>query len=453
MGYQFKLPDIGEGVHEGEIVAWLVAEGDNVAEDQPLLEVMTDKVTAEIPSPVSGRVAQLHGKVGEVIAVGSVVVSFDATDAEPAQVIDTHSDVVEPVKGAAVEAPSPQTHTTMGVVLATPATRKLARTLGVDIATLTGTGDNGRVTVADVEAAAHKTKVTPSNGQPSKPTSQTEPAENQSPAQLSSQLRELPQKEGNPFSQPAVSKPVPQPVAGHNPSSQNTRPFVGVRRKIAQHLTSAKQTAPHFGYVDEVDMTAIVELRKQLKPQAEQDDVKLHYLPFMMMAVCRALKAHPILNSSLDEANGQIVLHDAINLGFAVAAEQGLVVPVIHQADTLSLKQLAQRIDTLATKARAGMLGRDEVQGGTFTLTSIGSIGGLFGLPIINVPEVAILGINKISRRPVVVTENGEEHITIRDMMYLSISCDHRVVDGADAAQFINTLIKQLQTPALWLYS
>jgi pyruvate dehydrogenase E2 component (dihydrolipoamide acetyltransferase) len=452
--FQFTLPDIGEGVHEGEIVAWLVQPGDAVVEDQPLMEVMTDKVTAEIPSPQAGRIAQLHGKVGDVVEVGAVVVTFEPNEGDLSLTISQGvkpSEAETSLSSVAQEQPLVASSPQQGLppvshVLATPATRKLARTLGIDLNVVKGTGEGGRVTVQDVQQAAELNQSSPStdiNGrQPIEPAPSFVP-----PPQDMKPL--------SPSQEAVVTSDAQQPVRPMSDTpAKGVLPFVGVRRKIAQHLTHAKQTAPHFGYVDEVDMTAIVALRQQLKPQAEADQVKLHFLPFVMMAACRALKAHPVLNSTLDEANGQIILHDAINLGFAVAAEQGLVVPVIHRADTMSLKQLAQQIDTLATKARAGMLARDEVQGGTFTLTSIGSIGGLFGLPIINVPEVAIVGINKIQRRPVVSVDaaTGEEAIVIRDMMYLSISCDHRVVDGADAARFMNTLITQLQTPGLWLY-
>jgi pyruvate dehydrogenase E2 component (dihydrolipoamide acetyltransferase) len=243
-----------------------------------------------------------------------------------------------------------------------------------------------------------------------------------------------------PTKSPESQKPQNTTTA---PAADQRIPLTGIRRKIAQHLVHAKQTAPHFGYVDEVDMTEIVRLRTQLKPMAQDQGTKLVYLPFIMLAVLSGLKAFPSLNASLDDAAQEIVLHSAYNLGVAVDTDQGLIVPVVPNANTQSLFGLAQAIQTLADKARTGKLAPADVQGSTFTLTSIGSIGGLFGLPIINHPEVAILGINKIIDRPVV--QDGQ--VVVRPMMYLSLSCDHRVVDGAMAARFLNHVIDQLQNP------
>jgi pyruvate dehydrogenase E2 component (dihydrolipoamide acetyltransferase) len=494
----FCLPDIGEGVHEGEIVAWLVAEGDWVTEDQPLLEIMTDKVTAEIPSPVAGLVASLHGAVGDVVPVGSVMVTFadsatvtdpsnDTTDAEtPPEHTTPHPDTpasysVAGVNGAALPEVTPQASLpAVGLPpLATPATRQLARKLGIDLATVTGTGDGGRITAEDVQQAAITSQCDVVNTllepeaevQGTTPEASLQPLPHALPSKLNTAAlgpnppQFIPPKPNGVVpatpkstvadqAAPMTPEKEPAPTAPALQGGSKTLPFRGVRRKTAQHLTSAYQTAPHFGYVDDVDMTALVQLRNQLKPLAQADNVALQYLPFVMKAVCRALLQHPTLNSTLDEANQQIVLHEGVNLGFAVATDEGLVVPVIHQAHTLSVRQLAQAVAHLATKARAGMLSRADVQGGTFTLTNIGSIGGLFGFPIINVPEVAILAINTIQRRPVVVADaaTGEETIAIRDRMYVSISCDHRVVDGADAARFVNTLMQQLENPTHWLY-
>jgi pyruvate dehydrogenase E2 component (dihydrolipoamide acetyltransferase) len=424
MALEFKLPDIGEGIHEGEIVQWLVQPGDTVKEDQPLVEVMTDKVTAEIPSPAAGVVRSLHGKPGEVVKVGSVIVVLDdvgaAAPSAPTPVAATpvvNGTASAPVPSygqssvgaTAVAVASPPVRPAVGNgggrVLAAPATRKLARQLGVDLSVIAGSGPRGRVTPSDVRNATA--------GGSSKQAA------------------------------PSVHRPA-APVVPIAPGAGDRRvPFTGIRKKIAEHLVHAKQTAPHFAYVEEVDMSEIVRLRDQLLPEAEAQGVKLTYLPFIIKAVIAALKAFPILNSSLDEATQELVYKGQYNIGVATATDSGLVVPVVHNADRLNLLELAQTIKALSEKARTGKLSLDEMRGGTFTVTSIGSIGGLFGIPIINYPEVAILGVNKISKRPVV----RNDEIVIREMMHLSISCDHRVVDGAEAALYVKKLIEYLETP------
>lgn len=417
MAYEFKLPDIGEGVHEGEIVQWLVQPGDFVKEDQAIVEVMTDKVTAEIPAPVSGVIQELRGKAGEVITVGSVIAIFEEASAPSAPSTASTTKTIEAGghnghgHTATITAPTLQTTSTAqglaSKALAAPATRKLARTLGVDLSEVTGSGPGGRVTPEDIRNY-----------------------------------------------KPGIMAPANQPtsttvVFTSPPPSQGERrvPMSGLRRKIAEHLVKSKQTAPHFAYVEEVDMSRLVATREDLLSLAEAQGVKLSYLPFVMKAVIAGLRKYPILNSQLDEQTQELVYKHDINLGVAVATEQGLIVPVIKQADHKSLFTLATEIKTLAEKARSGKLTLEELKGGTFTLTSIGSIGGLFGVPIINYPEVAILGVNKIEKRPVVRTINGQDQIVIREMMHLSISCDHRVVDGAEAALFVKEVIEHLEHP------
>lgn len=408
---QFKLPDIGEGVAEGEIVQWLVNPGDTIKEDQALVEVMTDKVTAEIPSPVTGTIQQLFGEAGDVIAVGSVIADIDTDDSatdkpaekmtEPAspQPLETKQQA-NPQPAVATVASAPSAPTSNNKVLAAPATRKRARQLGVNLATVAGSGPKGRITPSDVAAAT--------NGH----------------------------RNGNASFLPAGST-VSIPA-------DRREPFKGIRRKIAEHLSLSKQKAPHFAYVEEVDVTELVNLRQQLKPVAAEKDIKLTYLPFIMLAVSRALSEFPVLNSALDEAAGELVYKGAHNLGLAVDTDNGLVVPNIPKVQGQSLLSLAQQVNQLAEKARSGSLSQTDVTGGTFTITSIGSIGGLFGVPIINYPEVAILGVNSIRPRPMVV--DGE--IAVREVLYLSLSCDHRVVDGADAARFMNRLKALLEQPA-----
>ncbi len=419
MVFEFKLPDIGEGVHEGEISKWLVQPGQSVYEDEPMVEVMTDKVTVEITSPVAGAVKDLHYKKGDVVKVGQVIITIDkaaAGETKSAAETQAHAEnggkTSQPV--AVAERPqgdgkTMQRYESQGPsskVLAAPAVRKLARSMGVDLTLISGSGPHGRVQKADVLS------FTPEKG---------------------------------------VSTPSLKPQRPHVAGARHAEriPFVGMRRKIAEHLVKSKHTAPHFTYVEEVDMTDIVKFRNDLQPHAEVVGVKLTYLPFIMKAVIEGLKKYPVLNSSLDEAKQEIVLKQYYNLGVAVATEDGLIVPVVKDADQLSLMDLAVEITDLSEKARQGKLSLSDLQGGTFTLTSIGSIGGIFSAPIINYPEVAIMGIQKIEKRPVV----RNDEIVIREMMYLSISCDHRVVDGMEAALFVKEVVSWLEHPARLLLS
>lgn len=427
MAYEFKLPDIGEGIHEGEIVQWLVKPGDFVKEDQAIVEVMTDKVTAEIPAPVSGTIQELRGKPGEVVRVGSVIAIFgEGSTAKPptTQNVEATSSAAVPTEvpqttpqrqtngngksvGVAVQEREPIT----GKVLAAPATRKLARELGVDLVQIAGSGPRGRVTQEDVRRFQ-----TGGIGLPARP-----------------------------------AAAVGQMVGSFQSHGEQRIPFAGMRRKIAEHLVKSKQTAPHFAYVEEADMSKLVAMRDELLPVAEEQGIKLSYLPFIIKAVVAGLRKYPSLNAQLDDLRQELVYKSDYHMGVAVATDQGLIVPVVKFADQKSLFTVANEIKSLAEKARNGKLALDDLKGGTFTLTSIGSIGGLFSVPIINHPEVAIMGINKIERRPVVRTIDGQEQIVIRDMMHLSISCDHRVVDGSEAALFVKEVIRHLENPALLL--
>ena len=431
MVYEFKLPDIGEGVHEGEIAKWHVEEGQPVTEDDPMVEVMTDKVTVVITAPVSGIVAALMFSEGDVAHVGDVIISINeqgqsaattATAAEPAEAPAKQACAAEQT----VAAPRPQPQpvavagsagtTTTAKSLAAPAARKLARDLQVDLAQVPGSGPRGRIRKPDVEAFA-QTAHTAQTAQPAAP---------------------------------AAKSASPNRRQGTPGVTEERIPYRGMRRKIGDHLVAAKHTAPHFTYVEEADFTQLVAIRRDLDAEARamtDGQVKVTYLPFIIKAVIAAMAQYPVLNSSLDEAASEIVLKYDYNIGVAVATDQGLVVPVIHHADQLNLLQLSEAIGTLSRKARANQLTLDDVQGGTFTLTSIGSIGGIFSAPIVNVPEVAIMGIQKIEPRPVVV----DNEIVIRDRSYLSISCDHRVVDGAEAALFMKAVVEILEHPARML--
>jgi pyruvate dehydrogenase E2 component (dihydrolipoamide acetyltransferase) len=383
MPFEFRLPDIGEGIHEGEIVKWLVKEGDIVREDQPMVEVMTDKATVEIPAPRAGKILKLNAKEGETVKVGSVLVIIEELgEAKP----EPKREVVEappqrepePVAAAvsttatAVAAPPPPSPTAAPAqrVLATPATRKLARELGVDISQIQGTGPGGRVTDEDVRRFA-AARTAPQPPPPS-------PAPTPSPA-----------------------APAFAPSAVVTDRREERIPLRGIRKRIAEHMHQSKTTAAHFTYVDEVDMTDLIQLREQMKPLAEQKGVKLTYLPFIVKASVAALKEMPILNASIDEAKGEI--------------------------------------------AREGKIALSDLQGGTFTITSLGALGGLFATPIINYPEVAILGIHEIKKRPVV----RDNQIVIRDIMYVSLSFDHRLIDGDVGARFCKKIISYLENPKL----
>lgn len=420
MTVEFKLPDIGEGVAEGEIVQWLVKPGDTVAEDQSLVEIMTDKVTAEIPSPCSGTIVECRGNVGDIIPVETVIVVIDSHSADQKSTKSVSNEQTAEINGKPAEqstlAATATKAPTSGVAssaprqrgerpLAAPATRKLARTLRVDLNTVAGTGPRGRVTPDDVRLASSQPAAACSRGGAG-----------------------------------MVSLPS-QAVASTN---EVRVPYTGMRRKIGDHLVKSKQTAPHFAYVDEVDVTDLVRLRKQLKSDAAEQGVKLTYLAFIVKAVVEGLKQFPSLNSTLDETSNTLIQKQYYHIGIAVDTDQGLVVPVIRHAETMSVLQIALAIGQLSEKARNGTLSQQDVTGGTFTITSIGNVGGLFGIPIINYPEVAILGVNKIAQRPVVM--DGE--IGIADIMYLSSSCDHRVVDGADTARFMNHVKDLLEEPA-----
>jgi len=389
--YEFKLPDIGEGVVEGEVVRWLVKEGDLLKQDEPMVEVMTDKATVEIPAPRPGRVAKRMFAEGERCPVGKVLIVIETAEAgqgtAPAAATLPASRPNAPAAAATPAASGPA-----GAVLATPATRKLARDIGVDIRAVTATGPGGRVTSDDVRAY-------------------------------------------KPGGAPAAAKPT---------SAGDTRiPFRGVRKKIAEALARSKFTAPHATYVEEVDCTDLVALRNAINARAA-GGAKLSYLPFIIKATVAGLKKFPQMNAMLDDAAGEIVQWGRMHIGLATATEAGLVVPVIRDADRKSIAQLSAEIAHLAEATRTGKATREELTGSTFTITSLGAWGGVMATAIINPPEVAILGVHRIARRPAVVGDA----IVIRDLMNLSISFDHRVVDGFDAAQFVGEIKGQLESPS-----
>lgn len=418
--FEFKLPDLGEGVMEGELVKWHVKEGDTVKEDQVLAEVMTDKATVTVPSPKAGRVVKTHGKEGEMAKVHQLLVTLEIEGAAPAQAAGhgAHGAAAAPVSApAASAAPAAAAAASNGApasatkVLATPVTRRMAREHGLDLAAIAGSGPQGRVTKADVVAAleggAQKNVVTPAA--------------------------------------PQQARPAAPPVASGR--ADERIPLRGLRKKIAEKMVRSKFTMPHFAFVEEVDATELVALRARLNAQlaAAGEKMKLNYLPFIIKATIAALKKFPHLNANFDEATQELVVRGEYNIGMAVATPDGLTVAVVKDADRLTLAELAQETARLGAAARERKLKMEELSGGTFTITSLGQSGGLFATPIINHPEVGIMGVHKLKQRPVV--KDGQ--VVVRDMMNLSLSCDHRVIDGSVAADFVYEVIKYLEKPDL----
>jgi len=368
MPIELKFPDVGEGIAEGEVVRWLVAEGATVTEDDPLVEILTDKANVEIPSPVTGTVVKILAAPGQVVKVGELLALI-----EPAAV---------------------KTAGAGGEVLAIPAVRKVAKDLGVDLGAVPGSGPGGRITEEDVRRAA--------------------------------------------------GAKVPAGASAESASEERV-PFRGKRRVIARKMVAAKTRVPHALLVDEADVSGLLAERTRIRETGEWAGVRITILPFILKAVAGALRRHPALNASLDEAREEIVLKKSVDVGMAVDAEDGLVVPVVRNADAKSVIELAREIERLSAAAREGTLAPGDQTGGTFTISSVGSIGGLFSYPVINVPEAAILAAHKIVTRPVV--RDGE--IVPREMMYLSLSFDHRIVDGGEATRFLNEVVRRIEASAI----
>lgn len=456
MPKEILMPELAESVVEGEILKWLVEEGDYLKKDQPFVEVMTDKVTVELPSPYEGVLLKKLAKEGEVVKVHAPIALLaepgeavaGVKEAPPVQAQEERS-IVEPglppkeekedlslfkpdttqvaVKNPFLStSPGPQPQEgRAGRVLAVPAARKLARELGIPIEEVPGSGPLGRVRVEDVRAYAER--------RAAKPT----------PAPTSEAPREAPSAPAPGF------PPLPRyvPPKGYEGLEERV-PLRGIRRTIAQGLWQSHLYTVRTLNVDEADLTELVALRERLKPEAERQGVKLTYLPFILKAVVRALKRFPVLNTSLDEERQEIVYKRYYHIGLAVATDRGLIVPVLRDADRKSVLELAQEIAELSAKAREGRLAPEEVTGSTFTVTNIGSVGALMSFPIINVPDAAILGVHSIRKRPWVLPDGS---IGVRDIMYLSLSFDHRLVDGAEAASFTREVIRLLENPDLLL--
>lgn len=471
-GFVFNLPDIGEGLVEGELVKWFVKEGEKVVENQAIAAVLTDKAEVEIPSPKTGTIAKLHAKPGEKVKVHGPLVTYggvkgSAITSAPSVAVDSDS----PKAAAAQEAPRPSKPS--AEVLATPMVRKMAKDQGIDIGQVPGTGPQGRVLETDLKA--HKSGgsaavAAPPRGVYDNSGANATAAVMKLATDLGVDLSRItgtgpggrisetdvrakaplapaaPTATATTRQEPVIASTTASgypPVSIQRQNGDTTAPFTGIRRKIAEKMQQSKRTVAHVTHVDECDMTAVLALRAKLKPEAAKKGIKLTFLPFIVRALSKSLSEFPMFNSSLDEAAGEIVIKRRHNVGIAVAAPQGLVVPNIKASQDKDIWALATEISTLAEKVRAKTIEVSSLQDGTFTITNIGPIGGLFATPIVNHPEVAILGLMKLAKRPVV----REGKVVARDVMNLVLSFDHRIVDGADAANFMNTIIKHLENP------
>jgi 2-oxoisovalerate dehydrogenase E2 component (dihydrolipoyl transacylase) len=371
--FTFKMPDLGEGTVDAEIVAWHTKPGDVVAEDQLIVEVMTDKAAVEVPAPVSGRVVSVTGAPGDKVAVGSPLIVFELSD-----------DAAAPAAPAATPPAAAK-----GRVMTSPANRRLAREAGIDLATVAGSGPGGRILRADLQTGAARET----------------PADSADTTEIK---------------------------------------VIGLRRLIAERMSEAKRTIPHFAYVEEVDVTELESLREHLNHSRPKDAGSLSYLPLVVMALTRVLESFPQCNVLYDAARGVLVRHRAMHVGIATQTPDGLKVPVVRNAQSLGLWEMAEEIRRLAERARSNKATREELVGSTITVTSLGKLGGIASTPIINAPEVAIIGLNKAVERPVV----AQGAVVVRRIMNLSSSFDHRFVDGYDAAAMIQALKQRLEHPA-----
>ena len=440
----FILPDLGEGVHEAELISWKVKPGEAVKEHQTIAEMETDKALVEVPSPWTGVLDELRGNAGDIILVGSILVTYKvegatavaqekapaAPVATPAAaestedqgtVVGTMSGTLE-VSNRFARTPEHATGSangtaTIGKALATPAVRRVARELGIDIDRISGSGRGGRVTASDVHAfAAIDGAAAPAAHHNTEATDRAVVTA----ASISAPPRDLP-----PVSADGIRERIP---------------FRGVRRKIAQALDLSVKTAVHFTVVDEVDVTALDRKRKEY---AKVLGTRLSMLPFVMTATCRALRSHPAMNANVDDPREEILIKDVVNLGCAVDTEHGLMVPVIPNADRLSLVQLADSVKGVAEGCKNRTIPREQLTGGTFTISNVGSYGGRFATPIINYPEVAILAAGRAFEK--VMAKDGMIFAGLA--LPLSLSCDHRIVDGAEGARFLNTVKNLLENP------
>lgn len=438
MAKAFKLPDLGEGIHEGEVVSVLVKVGDRVEEEQPILVVETDKAAVEIPSPFSGLVQQINVKPGDLVQVGDEMIIFGDDGAAPdempapkphkAEVVKLLEPSSPPAPPKAAE-PAPER---IGPVPASPSTRRLARELGVDLAVVPGSGAAGLVTAEDVRAFAARGEEAPAPAEPAPAPQPEAPAGAAVP--VSTVLR-------------PSAVPVPDlPDFGRWGPVERV-PLRSVRRATAKHMALAWSQVPHVNHQDWADITELNAFRRQHKAAVEAQGGKLTMTVFILKAVVAALKKYPQFNVSLDPDREEIVYKKYYHLGVAADTERGLVVPVLRDVDSKSITQLALELTDLVNRTREGKATLDELQGGTFTLTNIGALGGTSFAPIVNYPEVAILGIGKAQLQPTVLGTLDDYQIVPRLKMPLVLAFDHRVLDGAEAARFVNVVIELLESP------
>jgi 2-oxoisovalerate dehydrogenase E2 component (dihydrolipoyl transacylase) len=410
--YVFKMPDLGEGTVSAEVVEWKVKVGDTVQEDQVLAEVMTDKAAVEIPSPVTGRVVSINGQPGDMVAVGSELIAFDTSGEAPVEADTAPKEVPKPASApAAAQEPAATTKPTAPTaakapapvpaaatrVMASPATRRKAHVAGVDLSTVPGSGPGGRISAQDLESVIAG--------------------------------------KGSATARPAA-------VAARRGVEEIK--VIGLRRLIAERMTAAKRNIPHFAYVEEVDVTELESLRQYLNSRQPKGAPSLTYLPFLVAALVRVLERFPQCNAVHDSERNVILRHSAVHVGVATQTPDGLKVPVVKHAEARSLHDLAAEMRRVAEAARTNKATRDELTGSTITVTSLGKLGGIASTPVINAPEVAIVGVNKAVERPVVLAGS----IAVRRIMNLSSSFDHRFVDGFDAAAMIQALKEKLEHPA-----
>lgn len=445
MAFEFKLPDIGEGIHEGEIAKWLIAEGDKINEDDVLVEIQNDKAVVEIPSPVDGTVSKIHVEEGEVTTVGTTIVTIDdgsedsgssdkaeekseekpeekaeKTPEKPADDAAKPADeeqVSEESPNKAEKQPDTDKADSDKIVIAMPSVRKFARENDVDIKEVTGTGKNGRILKEDIENFG---------------TEAAEPEQAEETKEETSASSEGTQK---------------APLKQQTGELETREKMSGMRKAIAKAMVNSKHTSPHVTHIDEVEVDALWAHRKKFKEIAAEQGVKLTFLPYVVKALVSALKKYPELNTSIDNETFEVIQKHYYNVGIAADTEKGLVVPVVKDADKLSMFEISDEINELATKARDGKLSSDEMKGGSVTISNLGSAGGKWFTPVINQPEVAILGIGRIEEQPVV--RDGE--IVAARVLALSLSYDHRQIDGATAQNALNHIKRLLNNPDLLL--
>ncbi|XJS11420.1 dihydrolipoyllysine-residue acetyltransferase [Aerococcaceae bacterium WGS1372] len=432
--FLFRLPELGEGIMEGEVVSWLVAEGDTVEEDQIVVEIQNDKAVEELPTPYAGKVVKIHAPEGTVLNVDEVLIEIDAPEYQGSGE-DTESTPASPAAEIAVDPatqttdasasqPSGQagTSNSAGRVLAMPSVRKLARDKGIDITAVTPTGKGGRVTAEDIN------NYDPNQTQAVATTEQVTKQETAAPAQ---EVK-------------TAKAPASVPVT----ERQTREPMSGMRKAIARAMVNSKHTAPHVTLHDEIEVSKLWDHRKKFKDIAAERDTKLTFLPYVVKALVAAVKKYPILNASIDDSTNEIVYKNYFNIGIATDTERGLYVPNIKDANSLSMFDIADKITELSGLAHEGKLTADQMGDGTVTISNIGSAGGKWFTPVINYPEVAILGFGSIVQQPVV---NDEGELAVGRVVKLSLSFDHRIVDGATAQHAMNEIKRYLADPELLL--